>query len=255
MENNEIIDLWDVNEPLLLEQAYNELLIPAFPSTDEREPLESLKARLENKPPPPQPKTHVLLWGCDWQQANESRVNGVLIYEVYRRSNLGLITYMAVREELRGLGIGREIFRQAQRRFNRDQPGSCLLAEVHNPKMVIAEAETMNPIERLRFFGSLGGKLIPFQYVQPPLSHQGKKVNSFLLLAFPRCDKLLNAKKLILFLEEFYEALSIDRPWMNPDFKSMVDELNQYNQYSVKSLVWHQLSLEIGCPLLVDLEG
>jgi GNAT superfamily N-acetyltransferase len=254
MENNEIVDLWDVNEPLLLEQAYNEVLIPAFPSTDEREPLESLKARLENKPPPPQPKTHVLLWGGDWQQANEPRVNGVLIYEVYRRSNLGLITYMAVREELRGLGIGREIFRQAQRRFNRDQPGSCLLAEVHNPNMVIAEADTMNPMERLHFFGSLGGKLIPFQYVQPPLSHQGKKVSSFLLLAFPRREKLLNAKKLILFLEEFYEALFIDKPWKNSDFKDMVDELNQYNQCSAKTFAWQQLSLEISCPLLVDLE-
>jgi hypothetical protein len=162
---------------------------------------------------------------------------------------------MAVREEVRGLGIGREIFRQAQRRFNRDQDGSCLLAEVHNPKMVIAEADTMNPLERLRFFGSLGGKLIPFQYVQPPLSHQGKKVSSFLLLAFPRCDKSLNAKRLILFLEEFYEALFINKPWMNSDFKDMVDELIQYKECTAKTFAWQQLSLEIGCPMLVDFEG
>ena len=203
-----IVDLFYNYDAELFNRCYDKLLQSTFTISDELEPKENIEFRLVQKPDTPQPETHFII------NRTGMFLSGVLVLEIYRKSNVGLITYLATNSRARKRGIAKGLISYIEINFDCD----FFLAEVHNPHLI--ENDIMNPFERVRVFNNLGFFTHPMKYIQPALSPDKKKVETLSLLCLP--VKQPTNKQLVLFLEEFYCALGIDNPQQHPDFKTMI---------------------------------
>ncbi|WP_152669541.1 hypothetical protein [Synechococcus sp. GFB01] len=245
----ETIDLLHAYNQKLFERAYAEILLPAFPEENERESQQSIAERLACKPPSPQPLTHAFLSGRDLSKPEQAELLALLILEVYRRSGLGLITYLATKPSHQKSGLGKNLMERARTCLKHYDENSCLMAEAHNPQMVQAREDILDPNKRLRIFGGLGATIVPIRYVQPSLSMRQKPSRNLLLLAFPLSSTSLTEGRLILFLEEFYQALGVEDPTKNLDFRQMLKDLQSLTREPTGPAGWQALANSCGCGL------
>lgn len=93
--------------------------------------------------------------------------------------DLGILSYLAVRPDLRGRGAGRRLLTQLQSRWI--AAGNTLLAEVHDPDHYTTTSDE-RPRDRLRFYHSVGAKRLGPRWMQPQLADHTRRVNGMLLL-------------------------------------------------------------------------
>ena len=243
-------NLRDNYDQVLMDRAYAEIMVPIFSDINEREPKQAIANRLQAKEANAQPETHLILSGEALDDPIKAELDGLVIVELYGRSGLSLVTYLATAPSARGRGIGKNLLWQArqltQRRNRRD---SMVLAEVHNPELIDCESDIMDPFKRLKIFTALGARIIPIRYVQPALSEHSHKVSSLVLLVFGQSEEGLDPQRLINFFEEFYQALGISDPWQDPDFILMWHDLVALitTDHPLDSS-WTDLSRKTGCP-------
>jgi ABC-type phosphate transport system substrate-binding protein len=227
-EKSEFRDLRDHYDARLMDRVYSDILKKIFLDVNELEPQQAIAKRLkEKKQVSPQPETHLIVSGEDLDgDPKNAKLDGVVVLEIYTKSGVGLVTYLAVLEHARQKGLGKELFDQARRLMNSRNSASILLAEVHKrePKESITPA-------RFEFFRKMGGAIIPINYVQPALSKHSEKVRSLVLMAFSTKEenaiKEVDCLDLISFFEEFYLALETPHPWRDDDFRKIWRDLSQ----------------------------
>ncbi len=127
-------------------------------SFDERRSLEMQKEVMKNK----RYNFFVAIKG--------NTVVGILTY--WKLDDFLFVEHLAVREDLRGQGIGREIMTQLLKNKQK------IILEVERPENEIA-------IKRINFYEKLGFKLNKFNYIQPSYGKNKKPVPMF-LMSYPR---------------------------------------------------------------------
>ncbi len=173
--------------------------------------------RLVGPPPPHEPLTFMLV-AHDWRGGGQPPpdVLGGIVFEYYRKSSTGLLSYLVVAPAERRQGVGRglverarEILEEAARTEGRGL--RAVFAETEKPESSEDAAVRAATLARLEALRALGGKWIDVPYVQPPLAPGQPPAENLLLLAFPTgsADALSADRATVLgFLEELYDALA-----------------------------------------------
>jgi len=130
MNTLEFHDLGEDFDAGLLEQAYRDVYLPAFPLRDEQEDPTIWTPRLLN--PEGNPRLCFLVAGTRLDTPGAHAVRGLLVAEYYAASQCVLISYVATHPDARGQGLARRLFdvlgrRLDSGRFSRGQPVQAVL--------------------------------------------------------------------------------------------------------------------------------
>jgi GNAT superfamily N-acetyltransferase len=217
---NRISDLCDlVREPddRLFVTAYNSVLKPAF-QADELEPLDVIRDQIIDG------SVLQMLVALD-----ESHVPvGVITADWYSRGGVALIGYLAIREDLRGQGLGTTITRQATERWAAELQPALSVAEVEDPRYFQASSFG-DPNARLRLYERLGGRIIGLPYFQPRLTPESNRVYHLMLMAFtvgasPAAEissAQVPTDPLVKFLEDYFGVTEGAEALTDPEFLAL----------------------------------
>lgn len=222
----------------LCRRLHAEVLVPAFPVAAELEEADVLLARLNGDPPPPEPRSHILV---ALDSAGEP-VGGV-VGEFYRGAQAGLVTYVAVAPGQRRSGLARRLTDGILGLLADEaaSPRPPVFAEAEDPARAPAAAAAagIDLRARLAALGRLGFAETGLPYVQPPLG-VGKPPVRWLRFLVHRGSLApgahsLPAECIRRFLDEFYRALGSD-PGSDGDFLAMSAWLDRHPLVTLKSL-------------------
>lgn len=222
----DIIDLRETRDLRVLTRAYEELYLSCFTDPDEQEDLEQYRERLFcSQKPIPQPVTHFLVAGEKLADPDNAVIYGLQIFELYRESACGLLTYIAVSPLARGKGLGRLLLRRAIEILSQECTGPeglrAVFAETHDPAQIDPAEDAMSPRDRIEVMKRLGAQLVPVRYVQPELRPGDGRSRKLLLITFGvDADKppVVAGKTITDFMHEFYRALGVINPDVDPDY-------------------------------------
>jgi len=109
------------------------------------------------------PLTDPFLVAC----APDGTILGGACGEVYPHSNSLLLGYLAVRQGLRGTGVGGLLMRELRERWVR--PGQLALLEIDDPRHHAVRDDYGDPTARARFYDRFGVRGLAVPYFQPRL--------------------------------------------------------------------------------------
>eukprot|EP00055_Hartaetosiga_balthica_P012011 m.56649 g.56649 ORF g.56649 m.56649 type:complete len:758 (-) comp7808_c0_seq1:417-2690(-) len=131
----------------------------------------------------------------------EAVVAGGIIIEFYQSSQCALLTYVFVKKECRGfvqvdgqaISVARSLLSHpdclphvTQRMRTLFGGLNHVLFESNHPARTDPEEDSVPPYKRLAFFRRCGARMIPFNYVQPPLDSDKTPVDNLALYCFPQ---------------------------------------------------------------------
>lgn len=115
---------------------------------------------------------------------DEAAPDGIAIAEYFPKSRVLLLSWLAVRPQGRGGGIGRRLLTQALQRWRDELDPVLVLGEVEHPDSIPADPIHGDPAARLRFYDSFGARALDLPYLQPPLRPGGAAPENLMLVAF-----------------------------------------------------------------------
>jgi GNAT superfamily N-acetyltransferase len=208
----------------LLARLYREVLEPAF-APDELEGIEPLAARL-TRPEGPGSFVAVAL-------GPDGEVLGGLVADHDRECRVLLLSYLAVRPDLRGRGIGSRLMRDVAARWYEGGEVLLAVAEVHDPRHWPGDPAA---VQRLRLFEAVGAQVLDVPFVQPALHGDGERVSGFLLLAFHVDPSIrmrdgdtegIPASLLARFVKRYYEDAEGPASPPDPELVSLLARIEQ----------------------------
>ena len=111
---------------------------------------------------------------------------GTIIGDWFGNCRVMLISYLAVRPEFRGCGVGKLLLAHAFALWRERFAPALILGEVEDPRYY-REHDALgfgDADARLRLYGGLGARILPIPYFQPALSRQQPRVRNLLLMVF-----------------------------------------------------------------------
>ena len=143
----------------LLDRFHRDVLTVSF-SPDELDDVETMAPGLRGEG-----DTEVL---CSVAVDSDGAVLGGVVGEVFVDEQVLLLSYLAVRPDLRGRGIGTALMSTLRRVGTRTPPSGCAVGEVHDPRMW-SDVPGDDPLSRLRLYERLGARVLGVPFVQPAL--------------------------------------------------------------------------------------
>jgi GNAT superfamily N-acetyltransferase len=173
------------------------------------------------------PQTHLLV--ALSLREDERELLGGLMFEYYRESGCGLLSYLVVSPRHRHRGAARALVNRAQSILEQDAAAAdrsleAVFAETEDPVQVDAPGTSMDPNSRLAALSALGGRWIDIPYVQPELQEGVGRSRHLQLIAMTATDdgpKSIPGKVLRAFLDEYYRSLGISKPEEDIDFMTI----------------------------------
>jgi hypothetical protein len=195
----------------LMRRAYHEIYEPAFPIVSERDPLDKIESRLRN--PVNGVKRVILLAGRELKNPDPEKPElaaiGIAYY--YSTTGAGLLAYNAVAPDLQGGGFGKMMVQGRikglqQLAAESGQELQSVVIEVNNPAKVRPEDDSMDPSTRIAIFEKWGAKVVPVDYVQPPLGKGLEKSRNSLLMVYPLNGSYPTAEQVGAFVTGIWQA-------------------------------------------------
>lgn len=203
-----------------------------FLDTDTREDPQTWRIRLAGTQPEPEPLLFVVL---AIEQDSREVIGGV-VFEYYRASACGLISYLLVQERARHHGVGRALASEARVQLHEvaqsnERQLAAIFAEAEVTPSSDASADSMRREDRLAALSRLGAMRLDVPYVQPELHPTASRVHSLALLSFALHGAgrppELPVTIVESFLREYYLALGVENPSADPDFAHMSRHLRR----------------------------
>ncbi|WP_159553832.1 GNAT family N-acetyltransferase [Citricoccus sp. K5] len=193
-----------VRDPAAVARVHERLLVPNFPPR-ELVSVEELLADVARG----SATVHVV--------GGPSDPVAVAITATFTGSPAVLLSYVAIRADQRGRGVGTALLAGLLAGITADPEVSVVLAEVEHPTHHQAHPVHGDPAARLRFYARLGGQILDVPYFQPPVDETQDAVYGMLLLVlapperFVRGQRLLPEAGLAAALEEFMAGTDPER--------------------------------------------
>jgi GNAT superfamily N-acetyltransferase len=181
----DIRDITDLYSPLGQEAL--KIYERSFPDA-ERDPVENIAASLYN----PDPEKEVTRFRVLIEQ---DVVAGFIYFSSYKEYYLGFLKFIAVREDIRGKGIGPILLQDGIQQIRRDGvratgwPYLGLVLEVERPEMVENDQDRQIRERRIQFYRRNGAVMIKdIDYIAPPIA-EGKPSLPFHLIVLRSIPK------------------------------------------------------------------
>jgi hypothetical protein len=138
-------------------------------------------------------------------------IAGGAVCDLFSRSRVVLLSYLAVPAEGRGMGTGGLLMKAVTGLWGSQVNPSLFVMEVEDPRHYDSDRSLGNPEARVRFYERLGARTVPVPYFQPALGPDYQRVRHLLLMVFggaeaPPGTQRLDGKTLELFLTENLEG-------------------------------------------------
>lgn len=221
-----LLDNLEGNNADLLRRAYEEIYIPAFPISAERDSLDIwLECLGENK------NLSILIAGHNLEVAIESVLKAIAVSYYMPQSNTGQLSYNAVDPQFRGVGLGRKLFFSRIRiledlsREHGHQMLDGIFVEVNNPAKVSLEEDAFDPYERLKIYEGWGCRVLPLDYVQPETGPGRARCYKLCLMSYPVQGSYPSREIIWRYLESLYKDCGVQNLDKDPDFQMMSKQL------------------------------
>ena len=198
----------------LLGEFEEQIYLPAFPDEGEREPFESIMARIRSGAEAYPQTFAVLAW-------HQGALAGGEIFDWYPDCGAAELIYIALLPGCRGARLGDELLREGVRQLSRSlaERGETmrrLFFETENPFLSETD-DGMDKVSRVRFFARNSACRVPIRYYQPPLAPGAPWAENLYLCTLPEFSEggaELPADELKEFLRCFFRGLgaSTDHP-------------------------------------------
>ena len=195
---------------------FEEVYQPAFPVADEAEDPSIWLPLIAHTPRIPHPVMRILIATRPRAEGGRdgSQILGGAHVEYFRKSKAALITYLCVRPDARGHGVGRflldHLLQKTRRLASMTVP---VFAEAEDPDRGGSVAFRRTARQRFSILRRLGFRALPIKYRQPALGPGKHPVNNLKLLLFTGGAPIgIEASKVRAFLREFYGSLNAGAP-------------------------------------------
>ena len=217
----------------LLAKAYKDVYEAAFPIDEERESLESWMGSLQGKNPA---ANIVIVVAGDNLDSEKPILKAISVAYYYNKQDAGLLAYNAVSPDFQGQGLGRTMVdaRKAAlldlAKANGNKLGGVFI-ECNDPAKITPAEDVMDPATRIKMFEKWGARILPIDYVQPPLEHGAAKCDTLKLLAYPhpKTGKYPTPEAIKGFITGIYTELAKYAgcpPQDNPDYLKTMQQLD-----------------------------
>lgn len=236
-----IVDSNSYESLALLSTAYTNVYEPAFPIDTERESLDTFLGNLAGKNP--NVNIVIAIVGDDLGMPC-SVIKGLSVGYYYNKEDVGLMAYNAIAPEARNQGLGYvmvEARKQALFDLAKIKGGTLkgVFLECNDPEKVKPEEDSFDPAARLAIFQKWGAKILPVDYVQPPLAKGAESCHTLKLLAYPHpaSGEYPTPEGIKGFIRGIYAELakySPHPPEKNPYYIRTMQQINVLEQGSRK---------------------
>ena len=234
---HEVAIIDDIDDPVsaaLLKRAYHEVYLPAFPIAAERESLEQWCARLKRG------KDDIVIVGENLADPDKAVIKGLCVGVYFSISDVGLLSYYAVRPDCQGQGIAKLMINRVKDLMleRAESQGGILkgvFIEVNDPKKVAASQDSFDPATRVSVSQKMGAKNIPVSYVQPPLQPGGEKCANLKLMAYahPKTGKYPGPDDVVAYMEAMYVSHGVDIK-TDPDYLKSMEDIETWRKQPPK---------------------
>lgn len=214
----------------LLEEAYREIFIPAFPDPDERESLQQIMEAIHEKVPNLVMAVNIL--GENLNDPQKAVVKGIGIAEYYEDASVGLLAYNAIDPKYREKGMGKILVQSridTMKKFAKERGKKLrgVFIDVRDPSKATPAKGDFDPQLRVDIFTKWGAKKVPMDYVMPPLNKSSDYCDTMMLMNYP-VDGLYAEKDAIRdCLSAMYRRCNIKQPEQDYFFRRMAKQLDQ----------------------------
>ena len=224
----------------LLKEVYFDILVPCFPDPEDHMTWEKMKKMAKKSFENPKQNEHILI-SISKQSMPDGSVKPISFFVgvYYEKSSTGLISYMGIRDESKGLSAAniqkKVLIEMEKEALKYKQELRAILSLVDLPEHTNPKYITLPPTQRIMIMEKNGASYIPIDFYYPIFK------NTFLSLFKPKIkykkDAALLGYKLYGklpteslealkdFLDDFYQSYGID-PRKNAVVKQMKYEID-----------------------------
>lgn len=176
-----------------------------------------------------------------------------IVGEGFRGTGVLLISYLAVRPDRRGRGLGSRLMDEVASRWYREPGVLLVVGEAHDPRCWPETADE-HPTDRLRLYDRLGARVLAVPFIQPALEPGSSRVPGFLLLAFHVAPQVLEdrgdgptipASLVLGFVREYYEVAEGPAPPDDRGRAALEDDIRHMGSIRVLPLAEYR---RVPCP-------
>jgi GNAT superfamily N-acetyltransferase len=163
---------------------------------------------------------------------DDGLVLGGALGEVY--STAVLLAYLATRRGLRGGGVGTKLLAAVRDRWLAQRP--VTFVELDDPRYHNADPDYGDPAARLRFYGTLGTRLLAIPYFQPRLRNDlPRGYRAFLGIIPPdgTAPATMPASQVTEFLREYFEICEGIEALDDPEVRWLLDAVGEQPEIRV----------------------
>ena len=217
-------------------QFYTDIYMEAFPDDDEREGFDNLLKYLKRGVTATEYRYHVVL-----AKDESERVVGGAIFNYYKKSNAGVIEFLAVKSDMQSSGIGTMIYNHIKSILSEDaysiskKPLDYISCEIDSPEHSRSEVKKYLYFWRKNKFSRLG-----FDYVQPALSQGQKPVTGLWFTISPqRFNETEVSSKLVadILFDYIKYAMCIDDPTKCSEYIAMEKQIMSKETIELKKII------------------
>lgn len=202
------------HEPLL-ERFYRELYLSEFAGA-QAEPIDVWKWALWDGEAPYRMSLRLAIDG--------GNIVGGIAFELYPRSNCGLVTYVVVAASTRGGGLGKELRTGAARTLYADG-ARAVFGEVNDPRAPHSYETPETSWKRLQRYQRWGSRVLDMRYMQPALGPGLDRDRGLVLVRHAGdAPPLTEMPGSVVrdFITEFYEITEDGRP-VDDELRAILD--------------------------------
>lgn len=217
-------------------QFYTDIYIDAFPDDDERETFDNFLKYMRRAKDATEYKYHIIL-----AKDESDKILGGCVFNYYKKSNTGVIEFLAVRKDMQSSGIGTAIYKHVMSTLSEDAHrinGKALdyiCCEIDSPDY------SKSGIKKYLYFWNKNNYWhIDFEYVQPALSADQAPVRGLWFTISPQSNVVSEVPSRLV-LDVIYDyikyAMCIDDPTVTEEYRAMERALLANDTVKLKKIL------------------